>query len=394
MHRPLTLALALAAAGLGGCRKKQPEPAGRSWKTPPIEQVDGGLVAHRLPRIAYRGGPFLRNPRITTVTFTRDDPSLVGRLETFGDKVTKTAWWRAVVDAYCVGPSDCVGEGRAGAKVHLDDPLPADASDTEIEALLVRAIEEKRLPAPPDALLVVYLPKGVAFHDAVVPRYCTGGARALHGRLRSVKSQPAFAIVPRCADDEAELTATASHEILEATTNPDPAARGFAFDQGSANLGFTMAGVEPVDPCGLVTRDRHRTTEDGLVLQRAWSNRAAALGRDPCVPSPAEAPYFVLVPDAPAVRLADEGAKATLVATAATDRLVAPWPVSVVDLTGERDGERYVDVALDRSTVGAGEHATVTITLLKKHPRLLSTIGLVSGAGDGAHLWPVPIVMR
>ncbi len=385
--RILLVSLALVA-----CRRER-EPSGRSWPTPPVEQADGGVVASRLPRIAYRGGPFLRNPRIVTVTWKSDDPALVARLERFGETITRTAWWRTVVDAYCTRPDDCIGEGRRGAPARLDGTLPPEVSDADVEAILQRAIDAGRIAAPADALVVAYLPPGVSFHDANVPRYCAGGPRALHGRLRAVKTKPAFAIVPRCSD-ESELTAAASHEILEATTNPDPAARGFALDQGTASLGFAMAGVEPVDPCGLVTRDRHRTTEGGFTLQRAWSNRAAALGANPCVPAPAGAPYFVLVPREPAVRLAKEGDRATLVVEAASDRPIAPWTASVVDVTGEREGERVVDLAIDRPTVAAGETATVTITLRRVHPKHVSLVGVVSTSGGESHLWPVPIVMR
>ena len=113
--------------------------------------------------------------------------------------------------------------------------------------------------------------------------------------LRLEHANVAFAVLPRCGG-EAELTATASHEILEAATNPDPARRGFAFRQSSENRGFTAAGVEPVDPCGIVTMDRHRTQENGFLLQRAWSNRAALRGRNPCVPAPADQPYVALLP--------------------------------------------------------------------------------------------------
>jgi hypothetical protein len=52
-------------------------------------------------------------------------------------------------------------------------------------------------------------------------------------------------------------------------TNPDPAARGFAFTTTSATAGFTAAGVEPVDPCGLLTRNAHQATDDGFTVQRA-----------------------------------------------------------------------------------------------------------------------------
>ena len=111
-----------------------------------------------------------------------------------------------------------------------------------------------------------------------------------------------YSILPRCGD-EAELTATASHEILEASTNPDPAARGFAFVPDDTSVAFAASGVEAVDPCGLLTMDDHWTQASGFVVQRAWSNRAAALGQNPCVPARAGRPFVALVPRLPAVRL-------------------------------------------------------------------------------------------
>src|SRR4029453_147017 len=85
--------------------------------------------------------------------------------------------------------------------------------------------------------------------------------------------------------------------------NPDPARRGFAFERSSESLGFTYSGVEPVDPCGLITMDANRTVPGGFPLQRAWSNRAAAAGHNPCVPAP-DGPYLALIPAEPTVQLA------------------------------------------------------------------------------------------
>jgi hypothetical protein len=48
----------------------------------------------------------------------------------------------------------------------------------------------------------------------------------------------------------------------------------------------------------------HRTLESGFVVQRAWSNRSASLGRDPCVPAQAGQSYIALVPRQATVRLA------------------------------------------------------------------------------------------
>ena len=283
----------------------------------PLDAADGGLLARKLPRIEYRGGPFLRHPQLVTITFANDEPQLVSRLEQFGDTITRSNWWHAVVGGYCSKPGVCIGDGRAGTPVHIAETLPSDVSDADIDALLHRTAEAGRLgPLDDDALLLVYLPNGVQLSDATT-HYCTGHARAFHRSLDLAGQRVALAVLPRCGD-EAQLTASASHEILEATTNPFPAQRGFAFVPGSAPSGFSAAGLEPVDPCGLITMDGHATTESGFVVHRAWSNRAAAQAQDPCVPSRPDRPYVMLVPREPAVRLAHEGDTATVMLDAST----------------------------------------------------------------------------
>jgi hypothetical protein len=352
------------------------------------------LIAERLPRIEYRGGPFLRHPRIVTITFEGDDAEIVSRLERFGKEITHTPWWRAVTEGYCQLAHDCIGEGRAGAPVRLADALPDHVHAVDIAALLTRETNRGRFdPLDSETLLLVYLPAGVTLRDAFVPRYCAGRARALHRALRLEKTTIPYAVMPRCSG-EAELTAAASHEIVEATTNPDPARRGFAFVQSSLNLGFTAAGVEPVDPRGLITRDRHWISEGGFTVQRAWSNRAAAQGNDPCVPTISDTAYVALVPRQPTVRLPNVGESLQVIVQAASDRPVAAWEVSAIDMWGSRDQQQYVEVALDRSRVTAGETATVTITLRKRPPQEICLIGLVSTLGETSYVWPVAVVCR
>ncbi|HVH42641.1 MAG TPA: hypothetical protein VM925_09860, partial [Labilithrix sp.] len=162
---PLRVACCVALLAIG-CRdagtKSRPGPIGRSWVTPPSDPADGGLVAQKLPRITYRGGRFLRNPKIVTVTFTKDDPSFVARLEHFGDAITRSSWWREVVDSYCTKPDDCIGEAGQARSVRLEDVLPSSVRDVDVDDVLVRAAEAGRFgPLDPETLLLVYLPGGV-----------------------------------------------------------------------------------------------------------------------------------------------------------------------------------------------------------------------------------------
>jgi hypothetical protein len=378
------------------CRHDPPAPrkaiAGRSWTTPPIEAADGGLIAQRLPRVVNRGGPFIRNPRIVTITFTRDEPQVVAKVEQFGDTITQTSWWREVVDSYCAKPDDCIGEAQPGPHVRLGDALPSSMQEIDVDKLLEREAKAGRFgPLDPNTLLLLYLPKGVTL-EGLSSKYCAGGPRAFHRSIEVENQNVAFAALPRCGD-EAELTATASHELVEAVTNPNPSSRGFAFERSSANLGFLAAGLEPVDPCGLITMDSHWIPEAGFVVQQAWSNRAAALGRDPCVPSRPDRPYLALVPRESTVRLNKEGASATIALDARSDRPVPKWAISALDLTGYRDHAEYVDLSLDKSTIESGQSATLTITV-RMLGKSETVVGAVSTLGVTSHMWPIAIVMR
>jgi hypothetical protein len=360
---------------------------------PPLDAADGGLLARKLPSIAYRGGPFLRNPRIVTISFAKDDPKLVSRLELFGGIITGSSWWRAVTEGYCVTPDTCIGDGSAAPPVHLADALPAELRDADVDALLLRAAKAGRLgPLDSNTLWIVYLPKGITLSDGAA-RYCAGGPRAFHRSVDVDGVRIPFAVLPRCGD-EAELTGTASHEILEATTNVFPAERGFAFVTGSGPSGFTAAGLEPVDPCGLVTMDGHWTIESGFVVHRAWSNREASLAHDPCVPSRPELPYVMVVPREPAVRLAHEGDAVTVDLDASAAGAPLTWAISAFDLSGYQDHASYVELSLDKATVRSGDSARLTITSRKQNPKQHEIVGLVSTHGVHAHMWPLLVMMR
>jgi hypothetical protein len=376
------LAVALLAAALG----------------PPAATADPPanvrLIAQRLPRIMHREGVFLRHPTITTVTFAGEEPKIVDRLEQFGDVIAQSGWWREVTDGYCVTAGDCIGPGRSGRHVRLSRALPARVRDVDVEKMLDAEATSGALSGlGPDALVLVYLPRGVRLSDAFHARYCGDGPRAFHRMLRTRSTSFPFAVIPRCGD-EAETTATASHEILEAVTNPDPQRPGFRLDPATTMVAFTAYGTEPVDPCGLLTLDHHRTRAVGFMVQRAWSNRAAERGTDPCVPSEPEQPYVALVPRQPVVRLPSVSATASLLLDAASDRPVTGWTISAVDLTGTEDEDQYVEARLDRSTVAPGDVATLTLRVVRLHPRRMAFVGVLSRLGGETRLWPIAVSMR
>ena len=352
------------------------------------------LLAARLPRVVYRGGLFLRHPRVVTITFAGDEAQRVARLERFGDTIPRSAWWRRAIAGYCATADDCMGNGRPGASVRLTEELPGRIHGVDISALLRRKASAGQLgKLDPETVLMVYLPAGVILHDAYNEHFCNGGPRAFHRALRYDNKLNGYSVLPRCGE-ESVLTATASHELIELATNPDTAHRGFALDQRPASHAFAAAGVEPMDPCGLLTRDTHRTVAAGFTVQRAWSNRAAELGKDPCGTTSAKTPHVALVPRKPALLFAGIGDRATLTLDATSDRPGTKWKVAVVYLSRVPPDQRHFAMELDRATVVAGQVVTLTIELREVPPGNTATIGLVSTLGEQVRLWPLTLNVR
>jgi len=358
-----------AACGPGLPAAVQPAAAERPAST---------LIAGRLPQIGYLGGRFLRHPQIVTITFAGDDPALVARLTQFGDTITRTPWWREVTAGYCATAGDCVGDGRPGRHVVLERTPPPEMTEAAVADLLAAAG-----PVDRETVLALYLPAGTALIDAAGHRFCQSVARAEH---RALDSGTAYAVVPRCGD-EAALTTAAGHEILEATTNPDPSHPGFAFRRTSDAAGFASAGVEPADPCNLINADPVDT--GGFRVPRAWSDHAAALGHDPCAPADVQRPYLALVPAVPVVQLTRAGQAVTIDVSAAADRPVSPWSVSTTDLTGGCTESHF-----DRSTVRPGETAHLTVTLRRPNDTHNCAIGLQSTLDGQTRLWPLAVSTR
>jgi len=119
-----------------------------------------------------------------------------------------------------------------------------------------------------------------------------------------------YAIVPRCDEYKTAadvtiagadfVTFAASHELLEAATDPLTTLGKPAYDHvdDAHVLWGTVFNTEVGDLCARGQRWDSATKEVGYAVQRMWSNSAAKAGRDPCVPAPGDV-YFNAVPVLP-----------------------------------------------------------------------------------------------
>jgi hypothetical protein len=325
-----------------------------------------------MPLADYLGGPLLIHPKLVTITYASDDPALVTRLQQFDDTITTTPWWHAVIDGYCILPagSPCIGDGEPGGHVVLNETPETSYTDatskkdpSTIKEFIKAHVASGDFPAPTaDTLYMIYFPEGVevkldgfqscsafgAYHNAVTLTPPGGGAAI----------ETAYAIMPRCSADW--LTVPASHEILEAATDPLPLENPSYVMQ---DLSWTQNGGEVGDLCdypwGFAT-----IHEGEYEVQRGFSNKAILAGKNPCQPVPDGELYFNAAP-APGnqeIALA-VGESTTLEVNAFSEAPMADWTLSAAEFTQVFGGNDSLDVSLSETTVNNRSKVLLTLTL-------------------------------
>jgi hypothetical protein len=409
-------ALALVSAGLCGCGAQttpastgeDASAAGRDADTggPELDAGDGAgdeLPAREAgpptptPTLTYLGGPVLSAPEIVTVTFANDDPVLVARLQQFGDTITSTAWWRAVSSEYCVQPAGapCVGPGAGRGHVAL--PTAAASAytdsgrggDSTIRQLLQAGVADGTLPAPDaQTVYVLYFPAATLVRIDGNQACTPGGLSGFHDTLSFVRPDAgaavdaAYVVVPRCSSTEQATTVIASHEIVEAATDPSPEN---APSYQMTDPAWQAFGSEAGDVCAMVD-GAFTTEESGFAVQRTWSNASAAAGHDPCVPAPPGQVYFNVAPEQGTSRIAlAVGQSATITVYPFADGPTSPWPLLANDTSGTP-----LTLTLSSATATPGAPVTLTVLLASKPPFGGDLLyGLVSQSGLATHAWPL-----
>jgi hypothetical protein len=347
------------------------------------------------PVLVYAGGHFLRHPRVVTITWKGDDDRLVSRLEAFGAWATRGAWWTTVTTGLCAREGDCMGTGGEASGVRLDEPFPGNATLADLAARMATLVDQGVLPEPVDErLFLAYLPRG-STPSGVTDACASSGTRAVHTTFAwpkgaAIASWP-VAFVFRCGEEIGELTAAASHEILEAAS--DPTLDGFQLERRPRSRPFTFNGVEAVDLCKFVTLDDHRAYVDGWLVQRAWSNENARAGRDPCVPHRANDPYVAVVPREPVVTLNRVARRTLIHLTGIADRAVPAWSVAAFELAALRGTRSCFTFEFDRPDATNGSTLLLTIRLVQP-ACAASPVLLVSTLGTRSHAWPVVVEVK
>jgi hypothetical protein len=316
--------------------------------------------------VVYGSGPVLAAPNVVTVTFPGD--ANASQLASFGDTLTGSAYWTTVTaDLTCGGNSACIGKGTGSSAVAPTSPgasyvdyqgetPPAGQPPNTMQPFLASIIAGLPASQHPsaDTLYLFYFPSSTTIT-------MSGGTSCAsfygyHNTMKIGGNDVSYVIVVECPPPTPldwptvptltnlqQATFTASHEVLEASSNPILSSSSTAPPEGyfidmllQSSLGWIdLHDGELGDLCvdGL-TLGQDRTTEGNYTTQRIWSVANAAAGTiDPCVPSNGNV-YFNAFPTVSAVIVPAVGSGTTFEVDALALGAQPPWSVIARDLTG------------------------------------------------------------
>jgi len=251
-------------------------------------------VPAKMPQVVGSGGPTLTSPVVQAITFSNYD--LGSYVDDLVKRIGGTNYWRAAVSEYGIGPL------TAAAPVHLAEGAPGSTDDATIQSWLAQKVaSDPSFIAPSaDSLYVVFYPFSTTIAFQGLQSCFTVGA--WHSSFVSNGATIAYAVVPECTQSDKTtlqtVTATTSHELVEAVTDPLPLTTTMAYatvDPDHLFFQIILHGGEVADMCAQWPSSYITPSGFAYMVQRTWSNAAALAGHDPCVPAPA-VPYFNAVP--------------------------------------------------------------------------------------------------
>ena len=364
------------------------------------------------PTIVSLGGPVLANPKVVPVFFGNDDPLITAGVAKFTSKVGATAYWAANTAEYGVGPL------ASGAPVQLAEVPPVKLDDADIQAWLSAKLnaDDPAFPVPDEStLFLLTYPAGVTvtFQGATSCQSFGAYHNSLTLDAKHNSITVPYAMSPRCSSFGGltgidMVTSGASHELIEAVTDPAPLDNP-AFEMIDDDHLFWLfaVGSETGDMCTGAGPSAYAVFP-GLEskAQRCWSNQAALALHDPCVPSAGTEAYFnsaVVLPDPKTISLGggskynihvvkipvgqSRDVEVDLFSDAATS---GPWTVSFVDFDSLGGGMPNLNIVADSKSGVNGQKIHATITALKKATSQtlgLSLFYIRSKLGGQSHVW-------
>ena len=384
--RGQTFLLAFGALGLVACS------GGDNTQN---DAGDGGVeaavaypAAHpAMPQIITKGGPVMAPVKIVPIAFT-GDPALAD-IDKFASQLgSATDYWKGTTSEYGVGGL------TVATPIHLNETPATNLADADIQAWLTNKIQTNSSFPQPDATTIysVFYPDTVTVTMGVGETSCV----QFQGYHDSYEITPGnrviYAVIPRCPAPPVQgvtvidqMTAEASHEFVEAATDPYPSSNPAYIQIDNNDLAWMLlGGGETGDICAdfFLSGVFYRTPGVDSLVQRTWSNANAAASHDPCQPA-GFMPYFNSAPVLPdMVHLSASGivgvsqgikliggASQTIELDLYSDGpTTGPWKVSAVDLGTFFGNPANLTFSFDKNTGQNGDKIQMTVNGSKSVP--------------------------
>ncbi len=350
-------------------------------------------------------GKVLAAPHTRVITF--DGDTLRTTEETFVHDLAGSAYWAAATAEYGVG--DLVVD----PPIHLALTPTPSVTEAEAEAFVVDQLTHQTAlwgkPDPATVYVLVY-PLGVTVTEPQSGGVSCQDFGGYHFIVSIGGVKVPYAVIPSCPDfdgpgvDLAHVyMLAASHELLEAATDPDPYnAPGWnKVDAAHSGWGTIAGGPELGDLCTFAEGDPYTWPDKDYVSERAWSNNAAAASHDPCQPTPNADPYFNAAPETPD-SITFSGAKTAGVRIAAGQDAIVPVhlfsdaPTGTWEVWATDYATWYLQTApqlafdwdgADKAQGKNGDVLNLHITVLKADAKKVEPYFIFSKIGQTTHTW-------
>ncbi len=283
-------------------------------------------------------------------------------------------YWSTAVSEYGVGPLTVLPPITLSQNAPTTNPNPASLVSSEIASNAALANVDS------NTVIAVFYPSKTPLSGSCAAQAI--GFGGYHDSVMTNKGRIPFAVVSECANFGPltsaldMVTVAGSHEIIEAVT--DPFQSGYPGLDTSTPAGWAWdvllgGNEENGDMCTINTGNGRPSAAYPYLLQRGWSNRAAAAGNlDPCQPDILPAQPFVgafpVMPDmvnagqsiGPGVKIA-VGSSETVEVDCYSFEATAPFTVAARQARSIQPPQ--LSFSWDKTTCLNGDKLHLTITV-------------------------------
>lgn len=401
MHRIAALAALLcSSAAVAG-------PHVMKWRDPEEPRaLRQAVQTASIPHLNYYGGPVIAQVKVYAVYWGGNvDATTQSKIGGFYDAFTQSGvfGWLSEYDTNLTAQTGQTGTNQhfkhgsfAGEYTIAPATTSTALTDAQIQTEIAGQLKAGKLPAPDaDTLFMIHFPKGVSISISGANSCKSGGFCAYHSTMpAAVAGTPGnvyYAIIPDesagsgcdtgCGDAPAmfdNLTSVASHELIEAVTDPEVGLVGNTYGPPLAWYDPQGSNGEIGDICNAEQATFTAGSGVKYTMQKEWSNSAGS-----CIGASVDDYSFAV---APAKLSLNAGQTGTFqVTTALTRGAAQSIKLSVDGMTSD------ISASISPSTITSGQSATVTITTSGSSINGAHSFSIVATGSNTAHTADVDV---